>query len=57
LQTNDLVTQFNNTPITTLDQFEADYKAFRKEKPNDAIVMVVLKSDGTNQTIRIEPPR
>jgi serine protease Do len=57
LQINDLVTQFNNTPITDLDQFEKDYKAFRKEKPNDAIVLVVLRPDGTNQTIRIEPPR
>jgi len=43
--------------ITSLEQFEQDYKKLRKEKPNEAIVLVVLKSDGTNETIRIEPPR
>ncbi len=54
---NDLITQFNSQPITTLDQFKTDYKAFRKEKPKEAIVLVVLREDQSTQTIRIEPPQ
>jgi S1-C subfamily serine protease len=57
LANNDLVTQFNTAPVTDVDQFDRDYKAFRKEKPKEAIVLVVLKTDGSTQTIRVEPPQ
>jgi S1-C subfamily serine protease len=57
LAREDIITQFNNQTIDNIDQFEKDYKAFRQEKPKDAIVAVVMKRDGTTQTIRIEPPQ
>ncbi|MGH7176603.1 MAG: PDZ domain-containing protein, partial [Tepidisphaeraceae bacterium] len=57
LQINDLVTQFNNAPVTDIDQLERDLREFRKEKPKEAVVLVVMRNDGTTQTIRIEPPQ
>jgi serine protease Do len=57
LESNDIITQFNNEPVTDLDKFETDYKAFRKDKPKEAIVLVVLKPDASTQTVRIEPPQ
>jgi serine protease Do len=57
LQQGDVVTTLNGTKVQTLDQFEHDYKEFRQSKPKEAIVMVVMKSDATTQTIRIEPPQ
>jgi S1-C subfamily serine protease len=57
LAMGDLVTQFNNEKVESLDQFEKDYKAFRQDKPKEAIVLVVMKSDATTQTLRIEPPQ
>jgi uncharacterized protein YfaA (DUF2138 family) len=52
-----MITDLNNTPVTTLDSFKHDYQALRDDKPKDAIVLVVMKPDGTTQTIRIEPPQ
>jgi serine protease Do len=57
LEPNDVITQFNSAPITDLASFEKDYKAYRQDKPKDAIVLVVLRSDQSTQTIRIEPPQ
>jgi S1-C subfamily serine protease len=57
LEHEDLITDLNNTPVTTLDGFKRDYQALRDDKPKDAIVLVVMKPDGTTQTIRIEPPQ
>jgi serine protease Do len=57
LEPNDVITQFNNQPITDLAAFEKEYQAFRKDKPKDAIVLVVLRTDASTQTIRIEPPQ
>jgi serine protease Do len=57
LASEDLITDLNNTPVTNLDEFERDYQALRNDKPHDAIVLVVMKGDGTTQTIRIEPPQ
>jgi serine protease Do len=57
LAPEDLITDLNNTPVTNLEQFEHDYQALRDDKPHDAIVLVVMKPDGTTQTIRIEPPQ
>jgi len=57
LEPNDVITQFNTETITDLDAFKKQYEAFRKEKPKEAIVLVVLRSDQSTQTIRIEPPQ
>jgi serine protease Do len=57
LMRDDLITNLNNEPVTTLDAFKHDYQALRDDKPKDAIILVVMKPDGTTQTIRIEPPQ
>jgi serine protease Do len=56
LQGNDLITEMNGAPVEDLEQFKKDLEAFRKDKPREALVLVVLR-DGTTQTIRIEPPQ
>jgi serine protease Do len=56
LQGNDLITELNGTPVTSLDEFKTSYEAFRKDHDKEAVVMVV-KRDGTTQVIRIEPPQ
>jgi S1-C subfamily serine protease len=56
LQTNDLISELNGTNVTNLDQFKKALEAFRKDKPKEAIVLVVLR-EGNTQTIRIEPPQ
>jgi C-terminal processing protease CtpA/Prc len=56
LAINDLITEMNGEPVAGLEQFRKAYEAFRKERPRDAIVLVVLR-DGSTQTIRIEPPQ
>jgi S1-C subfamily serine protease len=57
LAAEDMITDLNNSPVTTLDGFEHDYQALRDDKPKDAVILVVMKPDGTTQTIRIEPPQ
>ncbi|MGN6505682.1 MAG: PDZ domain-containing protein [Tepidisphaeraceae bacterium] len=56
IDTNDFVTQINQTPVTNVDEFKADYQKVRKDKPNEAVVLEVLRG-GNTQIIRIEPPR
>ena len=56
LRNADVITKLNNEAVTDVDQFESSYKALRKEKATDAIVLQVHRGDGEN-TIRIEPPR
>lgn len=56
LDMNDLIVELNGQPVTSLEQFQKDYEAFRKERPREAVVLVVLR-EGKNQTIRIEPPQ
>jgi S1-C subfamily serine protease len=56
LQLNDLVTELNGHGVSDLEQFKKDYDAFRKEKPREAVVMVVIREANT-QVIRIEPPQ
>jgi serine protease Do len=56
LRPNDLVTQLNGQPVTDLDSFKKAYEAFRKDKPREAVVMVVRR-EGREETIRIEPPQ
>jgi S1-C subfamily serine protease len=57
LEVNELVTQMNGKPVTTLDQFKTDYQQFRKDRPNDPVVLEVSQPDGKEQTINIEPPQ
>ncbi|HEX4124759.1 MAG TPA: PDZ domain-containing protein [Tepidisphaeraceae bacterium] len=56
LHSEDLITQLNGQPVTDEKQFATDYGAFRKAKPHEAVVLVVLR-DGQETTIRIEPPQ
>jgi S1-C subfamily serine protease len=54
---NDLVTQMNGKPVDDLDEFKKDYQAFRKEHPDDPVVLEVTRLDGKQQTINIQPPQ
>ena len=56
LKVNDLITELNREPVADLDGFRKAYEQFRKDKPKEAVVMVVLR-EGNTQTIRIEPPQ
>ncbi len=56
LQMNDLVTQLNGQPVTDLASFKAAYQDFRKSQATEAVVMVVRR-EGHEETIRIEPPQ
>jgi serine protease Do len=56
LQGNDLITEMNGEPVENIEQFKKSLEAIRKDKPREALVLVVLR-DGTTQTIRIEPPQ
>ena len=56
LQGNDLITEMNGEVVENLEQFKKSYEALRKDKPREALVLVVLR-EGTTQTIRIEPPQ
>ena len=56
LQSNDLITEMNGEPVENLEQFKKAFEEIRKDKPREALVLVVLR-DGTTQTIRIEPPQ
>jgi len=52
----DLVTQLNGEPVTDVGDFETKYKAARKAKPKDPVVLVVNRQ-GRENTVRIEPPQ
>ena len=56
LRMNDMITELNREPVSDVDQFRKSYEAFRKDKPKEAVVMVVVR-EGQTQTIRIEPPQ
>jgi S1-C subfamily serine protease len=56
LKMNDLITELNREPVKDLESFRKSYEEFRKNKPKEAVVMVVLR-EGNTQTIRIEPPQ
>ncbi len=56
LEGNEMITQLNGKPVTDLATFTKDYEAFRKDKPKEAVVLVV-KRDGREDTVRIEPPQ
>jgi serine protease Do len=56
LQRDDLITEINGKAIANIDEFKQEYAALRKDKPKDAVVLVVLR-EGNNQVIRVEPPQ
>ena len=56
LQPEDMVVQVNAQPTPTLADFKTAYGDYRKGHAHEAIVMVV-KREGREQTIRIEPPQ
>jgi S1-C subfamily serine protease len=56
LQVNDIIVAMNRQPVDNLEQFERDYKLFRKTNPHDPLVLVVLH-EGQTQTLRLEPPQ
>jgi serine protease Do len=53
----DLITQMNGKPVETLDEFKKDYQDFRKDRPTDPVVLEVIRLDGKEQTINIQPPQ
>jgi serine protease Do len=56
LAKNDLITQLNGQAVTDVEQFEKAFKQVRKDKPREAIVLVVHRED-REDTVRIEPPQ
>ena len=56
LRRDDLITELNREPVADLEQFKKSYQAFRKEKPREAVVMVVQR-EGNTKVIRLEPPQ
>jgi serine protease Do len=56
LHREDVVTDLNGQPVKDLADFQKKYEDLRKNKPHEAVVMVVLR-EGNTQTIRIEPPQ
>ena len=56
LRREDLITELNREPVTDLEQFKKAYQEFRKEKPREAVVMVVQR-EGNTKVIRLEPPQ
>ena len=56
LQPEDMVVQVNGQPTPDLATFKTTFGDFRKAHAHDPIVMVV-KREGREQTIRIEPPQ
>jgi serine protease Do len=56
LHMGDLVIDLDGQPVTGLDEFKTAYAQFRKAQPHDPVVMVVRR-EGHEETIRIEPPQ
>jgi S1-C subfamily serine protease len=56
MQGNEMITQLNGKPVKDLETFKEVYEAFRKDKPKEAVVLVV-KREGREDTVRIEPPQ
>ena len=56
LQRDDLITQLNGQAVKDLEQFQKDFEAARAAKPREAVVLVVRR-EGREDTVRIEPPQ
>ena len=56
LQNGDIITRLNNEAVTDLPALQEMYKKVRKDKPHEALVLVVQRTN-REDTIRIEPPQ
>ncbi|HWE02835.1 MAG TPA: PDZ domain-containing protein [Tepidisphaeraceae bacterium] len=56
LHNGDVILRLNNEPVTGVDEFEDMYKKIRKDKPHEALVVLVHRGN-SEETIRIEPPQ
>jgi len=56
LRAGDFVKELNSVAVQTLDQFKTQYQGFRKARPKEVVVLVVVR-EGTTQVIKIEPPQ
>jgi S1-C subfamily serine protease len=52
----DVVIQLNGQPVKDVESFAKLFKESRKEKPKDPVVLVVRR-EGREDTVRIEPPQ
>ncbi len=57
LQRGDIITQLNGKAVTDIEQFKTDYETLRKDKPQEAVVLEVIRRFPSTELIRIEPPR
>ena len=57
LGNGDLIEQMNGKPVTDIDEFKKDYQDFRKDHPDEPVVLEVTQLDGKQQTINIQPPQ
>lgn len=57
LAPEDWVMQVNGQHVSDLADFKQDYQAFRRDHPHDALVLVVHRRAGEEETINIEPPQ
>lgn len=53
---SDVIITLNGQPISDLEQFKTAYKTLRKDKPKEAVIFVVRR-EGREDTVRIEPPQ
>ena len=56
LHNGDIILRLNNEPVTDVGEFEGMYKKIRKDKPHEALVVLVHRGN-SEETIRIEPPQ
>jgi S1-C subfamily serine protease len=57
LAPEDWLMQINGQPVSDLAHFKSDYQAFRADHPHDAVVLVVHRRTGEEETVNIEPPQ
>jgi serine protease Do len=53
---SDVIISLNGEPVTDIKQFKERYKQVRKDKPKEPVVLVVRR-EGREDTVRIEPPQ
>jgi serine protease Do len=53
---SDVIVSLNGQPVKDIAGFEKAYRDLRKEKPREAVVLVVRR-EGREDTVRIEPPQ
>ena len=56
LRPNDMITQVNGQPVTSLDTFKAAFDDFRRAHEHERIVMLIHRGNA-DETVSIEPPQ